>query len=154
MKWQAQASLQRPLQTPSQPGHQACQHGLLYFVSFGADFSTNNFNFQPLNTPTTRIRCEGWQVKKVTGLSEKRGRSLANGAEFLKAHLQARLRVGLQKRREPGHRACPVSLLHFRVISCASWSQSENHPLPLQSWVMPKIHQQPDLQSSRLQVVQ
>jgi hypothetical protein len=28
----------------------------------------------------------------------------ANGAEFLKDHLQARLEVGLQKRRQPGHR--------------------------------------------------
>jgi len=31
----------------------------------------------------------------------------ANGAEFLKNHLQARLRVGLQKRRQPGPPGAP-----------------------------------------------
>ena len=36
----------------------------------------------------------------------------ANRAGVLKGHLQARLEVGLQKRRQTGHRSCQHRLLH------------------------------------------
>lgn len=41
----------------------------------------------------------------------------ANGAEFLKDHLQARLEVGLQKRRQPGTGRASIGFLLFVSFS-------------------------------------
>jgi hypothetical protein len=41
----------------------------------------------------------------------------ANGAEVLTDHLQARLKVGLQKCRQPGHRARQRGFIHHLTRS-------------------------------------
>jgi hypothetical protein len=45
---------------------------------------------------------------------------VANRAEVLKDHLQARLEVGLQKRRQTGHRRAGIGFF-IRVNQCNQW---------------------------------
>jgi hypothetical protein len=59
-------------------------------------------NISPLGVPSATLRLllhylrSAYSAQSANGVIRE-----ANGAEFFKAHLQARLRVGLQKQRQP-----------------------------------------------------
>jgi hypothetical protein len=62
---------------------------------------------QKLSVPLRR------QLSVLGGFTDNAGQSRSEWSGVLKGHLQARLRVGLQRRRQTGHRSCQHWLLLY-----------------------------------------